>query len=242
MTINSFAIDIISDYEYENISPPPDKGSPKPLDLVQYEAYLSRELPRSVRKELEMAMESLIGPIEETLKNQLENIVRNCQERLSRNYQPSIQSSSQRCLEQTTSITLGETSTADVSNPTVSSMAAIIPDSLAQYAVPADSSLDLWSGLEDVSRTNQATSSESAYYSDLHDTSTVFARATSDLSMLPLGNENFEYAGMMSELQTEQTPSFEVPLLHSGTRKGKEKATYSQSETQWHHIHSHQQN
>jgi hypothetical protein len=241
VTTNIFVTDINSDYEYENISPPPDKGSPKPQDLVQYEAYLSRELPRSVRKELEMAMESLIGPIEETLKNQLENIVRNCQERLSRNYQPTVQSSSQRHLEQTTAITLGETSTANFSNPTASSMAATIPDSLAQYAIPADSSLDLWSGLEDVSHKNQATSSESAYYSDLHDSSTVFARATSDLSILPLGNESFEYAGMMSDLQTEQTPSFEVPLLHSGTRKGKEKATYNQSDTQWRHIYSHQQ-
>ena len=47
---------------------------------------MSRELPRKVRKELEIAIEKIIGPVEETLKNQLENIIRNCQERLSREY------------------------------------------------------------------------------------------------------------------------------------------------------------
>jgi len=47
---------------------------------------MTRELPRKVRKELEIAIEKMIGPVEETLKNQLESLVRNCQERLSREF------------------------------------------------------------------------------------------------------------------------------------------------------------
>jgi hypothetical protein len=45
---------------------------------------MSRELPRKVRKELEIAIEKMVGPVEETLKNQLEGLIRNCHERLSR--------------------------------------------------------------------------------------------------------------------------------------------------------------
>jgi hypothetical protein len=183
-----------------------------------------------------MAMEKIIGPIEETLKNQLENIVRNCQETLSRNYHPTLESSSQRYLEHTTASMLEENPTANFPNSTLPSMAATIPDPLAQYAVPADSSLDLWSGLGGFSQTNQATSSESAYYSDLQDPSTVFASTTSDLCMLPLGNESFGYPRMTGDLQTPQAPSFEIPLSDNGTRKGKEKATNNLPDTQWRHV------
>ncbi|KAJ4291639.1 NAD-dependent protein deacylase SIR2rp2 [Kalmusia sp. IMI 367209] len=63
--------------------------SPKDPTLTQYEAYMNRELPRKVRKELEIAIEKLVGPLEETLKNQLEGLIRNCQERLSRDFEQS---------------------------------------------------------------------------------------------------------------------------------------------------------
>jgi hypothetical protein len=47
---------------------------------------MSRELPRKVRKELEIAIEKMVGPVEETLKNQLEGLIRSCHERLSREF------------------------------------------------------------------------------------------------------------------------------------------------------------
>jgi hypothetical protein len=47
---------------------------------------MNRELPRKVRKVLEIEIEKMMGPVEETLKNQLESIIRNCHEGLSQSY------------------------------------------------------------------------------------------------------------------------------------------------------------
>ncbi|KAF2635689.1 hypothetical protein P280DRAFT_169289 [Massarina eburnea CBS 473.64] len=58
---------------------------------------MSRELPRKVRRELKIAIEKLVGPIEETLKTRLEVLVRNFPERLSREYvQDKVSSDSSR--------------------------------------------------------------------------------------------------------------------------------------------------
>lgn len=64
--------------------------SPTSAGFARYEAYLSRELPISVRHELEVAMEEELGPIEERLKGRLESIVRACQERIFKQYQDAV--------------------------------------------------------------------------------------------------------------------------------------------------------
>jgi hypothetical protein len=51
---------IVYNYD-EELDQQPDP-TPKSAAFAQYEAYLSRELPRSVRQELEIAMERELGP------------------------------------------------------------------------------------------------------------------------------------------------------------------------------------
>jgi hypothetical protein len=55
---------------------------------------MKRELPRKIRKALQTALESKLGPIAETLKNELENIVRGAQETLMQSYLDSVQTTS----------------------------------------------------------------------------------------------------------------------------------------------------
>jgi hypothetical protein len=69
------------DPESDMIVPQQGDKSPKALELKQFDAYLKRELPRKIRKELEAAMERIMGPMEETLQRQLEDIVRDCHEK-----------------------------------------------------------------------------------------------------------------------------------------------------------------
>jgi hypothetical protein len=82
-------------YDYGEDIKQESSHSPTSGSFARYEAYLSRELPRSVRRELEIAMERELGPIEERLKSQLEIIVRNCQERLFKMYQDAIPSNNE---------------------------------------------------------------------------------------------------------------------------------------------------
>lgn len=86
VTTNAVAV-----YDYPTELDQQPDPSPRSAAFAQYEAYLSRELPRSVRQELEAAMELELGPIEERLKSKLETIVRSCQERLFRTYQETFQ-------------------------------------------------------------------------------------------------------------------------------------------------------
>lgn len=65
--------------------------SPKSPDVQQFNAFLKRELPRTIRKTLQALLESKLGPIEETLKNELESIVRDAHESLTRSYLSSAQ-------------------------------------------------------------------------------------------------------------------------------------------------------
>ncbi|OCK99731.1 uncharacterized protein K441DRAFT_673257 [Cenococcum geophilum 1.58] len=66
-------------------------NSPGSTGFARYEEFLSRELPRHVRKELELAMDSELELIEDRLKSQLVDIVRDCQEKLFHIYQESLQ-------------------------------------------------------------------------------------------------------------------------------------------------------
>ncbi|KAH8717068.1 hypothetical protein GQ44DRAFT_762312 [Phaeosphaeriaceae sp. PMI808] len=63
-----------------------NNASPEPLGVQQFGAFLKRELPRLIRKELQTVLESKIGPLEETLKNELEDRIKSCQERLTKQY------------------------------------------------------------------------------------------------------------------------------------------------------------
>jgi hypothetical protein len=213
----------------------PNSSSPDLPDLIQYKAYLSRELPRSVRKELELAMETFLGPIEETLKNQLENIVRDCQERLSRQYQQILQSSvhiptafaeTEENLQPQNAISL-----ASNANPVNRMLLPNSLDVLAQYSVPADSSLNLWTGYELLPHTKQATSSDPESYSETQNFSKSFAQNTSTIS-LSVGTDSIESSGYTLELNhTPQSASSGDAVWYAG--KGKEKAASENIDTQW---------
>jgi hypothetical protein len=152
----------------------PQQGdtSPKALELKQFDAYLKRELPRKIRKELEAAMERIMGPMEETLQRQLEDIVRDCHENLTRSY----------CsVAQPTDAIPGEI--AGPSRATEKSEFASLPmldepaldthsttlqaDALSQYNVPPESSPQLWPDMMQPPDNflTEATWSDSVYFS-----------------------------------------------------------------------------
>ena len=63
------------------------RGDTEPLDeLSRYEQYLRRELPPAVRRELELALDRNLEPLEERLKAQLIEIVRDLQLQLFQSY------------------------------------------------------------------------------------------------------------------------------------------------------------
>lgn len=237
-TVARFRINRIPDYDY-NVGPAmPDNGSPKPQALVQYEAFLSRELPRKVRKELETAIENLIGPIEETLKNQLENIIRNCHESLSRTYQQ--RASSSPSLQKPPEIQSIATELKGRSAKPF--LEEIVSDVLAPYVVPTESSQDIWPGLEFLSHNNHVTSSDSGYYSHVHNPVTDSVDDTwcssfsCDPSMPEVGNESFDQMGGMSAREALTTSAFDTPVRYVGKGKGKQKVDQTGSNAQWHYY------
>ncbi|KAJ4360810.1 uncharacterized protein N0V89_001377 [Didymosphaeria variabile] len=129
--------------------------------LAQYEAYMNRELPRKVRKELEIAIGKLFGPLEETLKNQLEGLIRNCQERLSRDFVKSKESAHERGLDATSELA-GPSDSG--TQPQIGATAT--PSVLAPYTVPMDSSFELWQGMDATFNLQTSTYPDSAYYSE----------------------------------------------------------------------------
>jgi hypothetical protein len=161
------------DYDPNDYTLPeqPESGSPKPAELEQFDAFLRRELPRTIRKSLQAALESSFGPIEETLKNELENIVRDAQETLTRSYIGGVQMS-----DLASGVLFASTGNAQ---PTQSSSVANLDmcnsaqpihfgtDALSQYFVPPDAIL---ASLPDLAPPSDkantcATLSDSAYYS-----------------------------------------------------------------------------
>lgn len=82
---------IYVDYDYDLTLEQKTDNFPGSTGFARYEEFLSRELPRHVRKELELAMDSELEPIEDRLKSRLVDIVRSCQEKLFRMYQESLQ-------------------------------------------------------------------------------------------------------------------------------------------------------
>jgi hypothetical protein len=144
--------------------------SPQPQELKQFDAYLKRELPRKIRKELQVALQSMIGPIEETFKNDLENIVRNCQEALTRTYLEITRSSGSSSRTQTepgkpvnTAQPAGVTESGGFSpyRPVIDES-----DRLSQYFLPPDSTLESWPEvMTSVDNQYPPALSDSAYFS-----------------------------------------------------------------------------
>ncbi|KAH4037652.1 hypothetical protein HBI56_222930 [Parastagonospora nodorum] len=139
------------------------RESPKPPELEQFDAFLKRELPRTIRKTLQAALESRIGPIEETLKNELEGIVRDAQEALTRSYLSSTQNSgpSSASVLHSTDGTLhpNDSCANDLMQKSQSTT-----DSLSQYLVPPEA-MSAW--IPDVPHPidDSSTLTDSAYHS-----------------------------------------------------------------------------
>jgi hypothetical protein len=141
--------------------------SPRPAELQQFDAFLKRELPRTIRKTLQTALESRIGPIEETLKNELESIVRDAQETLTRSYLSSAQT-----------LSLSSGSKAGPTEQTASTQSSltdatgklklIIPnDALSPYSIPPEANSSCLPQIQRLAEFSGkcASSSDSAYYS-----------------------------------------------------------------------------
>jgi hypothetical protein len=153
-------------YDYDEDTKQESNHSPTSAGFARYEAYLSRELPRSVRRELELAMENELGPIEEKLKSQLELIVRNCQERLFKIYQDAIQSNDEGgdsdLVETEIPCEAGPSNSMD----TASNLLAIsATDDLAAYQVPPEIPFQFWNNFLEYPGREGNQSSDSAYNS-----------------------------------------------------------------------------
>jgi hypothetical protein len=161
------------DYELDNEPSPGhhENKSPKAPEFKQFGAYMSRELPRRVRKALEVAMESIIGPIEETLKTEMENIVRNCQEQLTISFMDSM-----RALASPLNAIPGASGILPIpQQPRAVDMTAVdtidkyvsTNEDLSQYFVPPYTTLEPWPELVNVADLGNypSTQSDSAYFS-----------------------------------------------------------------------------
>jgi hypothetical protein len=132
---------------------------------------MSRELPRRVRKALEVAMERIIGPIEETLKTEMENIVRNCQEQLTISFMDSIQAltSPPHATPGPSGILPIPQQPRAVDMPGVDTIDKYVStnEDLSQYFVPPYTTLEPWPELVNVAALGNypPTQSDSAYLS-----------------------------------------------------------------------------
>ncbi|KAL2008441.1 hypothetical protein VTN00DRAFT_6635 [Thermoascus crustaceus] len=139
-------------YDYDLAFKQLSAKSPESAAFTRHEEFLSRELPREVRRELELATERELEPIEERLKGRLVDIVRTCQER--RLYQNSLEPSREtdqpviaNGTGNTQSGQLNETPTEPPSEPFGSRETT--KDLLAPFQVPPCSTLYSLSDFED---------------------------------------------------------------------------------------------
>ena len=151
----------ITDYEDAIVEHEARKQSPRDPTLAQYEAYMNRELPRKVRQELEIAIEKLVGPLEETLKNQLEGLIRNCQEKLSKEYEHSKASSSDKTSDLSSALAgpSGVDESLEISN-------TLHSGALAPYFIPDESSLHPWPLIDLGEDPSVGAFSDSTYFSN----------------------------------------------------------------------------
>jgi hypothetical protein len=144
-----------------------DGKTPRSPELRQFDAFLRRELPRTIRKMLEAALESKMGPIEETLKNDLENMVRDAQDKLTRSYLRSAEPS-----DMTSGAFAGpsnsapQTQSPSLSQPPTAPMSLVMED-LPQFLLPPDTIPASLLSLDHVmdNTGSSARQTDSAYYS-----------------------------------------------------------------------------
>jgi hypothetical protein len=164
--------DSCKDYETQNdtANEQAENQSPKPPELKEFDAFLRRELPRKVRKELEATLKSIIGPIEETLKSELETIVRLCQETLTTDYFNNTKASAPVPMAPVGStaqdLPKSSSSTPNSNEPTVTDFATIAPGHLSQYLVEPESAPDLLSELSEPTEKHTG-SNDHVMWSDL---------------------------------------------------------------------------
>lgn len=77
---------------YFELPTPAERGGPGgSAAMDRYDEFMSRELPRRVKKALELRIEQDFSPVEETLRRQLPDIVRGLYQTLSEDFRKSIQ-------------------------------------------------------------------------------------------------------------------------------------------------------
>ena len=219
------------DYDDEDTVDGANGQSPQTPELVEYEAYMSRELPRKVRKELEVAIERLTGPIEENLKNQLEKLIRNCQERLSKDFLQSklrIADMPRRPFE--ADGTTDEVSTADEpseqapiaegnADPQCAQTSSL---DLTQYAALPEPSMEAWPLPWDLSCFSHEASSDSGYISNIP------AALPSDPWWVPPDFGLLPYSSSIDGPDKPQRPSdsdISPPHTREGNERGNEDGT-----------------
>jgi hypothetical protein len=217
------------DLDLEDALGQPERGSPKPPEIQQFDAYMKRELPRIIRKALEAKIENLFGPIQETLKNDLENIVRDCQEDLTRNYMNTMQPSntllwnrkhSAKHQQQTPQGAIIDSQSPGMALPNL--------DQLAKYFVPPDAPSDPWLGVTQPSSSGhmQDSFSDSANYSLSTNAQNQF---WDDLWLNSMSSNNMGDILSASEPRDVQTntmsydnePMFQPPETYTGKGKGR---------------------
>jgi hypothetical protein len=209
-----------------NISTP---GEPALLDL---DAFMRNELPRTTRDSLRAAIEQSVGPIEDDLTNQLERIMENAYDKLLTAYRDSKRTSS------TSSGTSADSPLSNVLQPVCTP--AEIAGSLAQSLRPSEDALPQTAtqpGAESDLEPNGAlltgtTSTQQAFrdsaYSSLPD-EIPYPSCVSDV----LENDWFDYNAFDSfvdESMFDEISDSEEPPLAG---KGKEKAVEDDACTHW---------
>ena len=85
---NPFVADIFNiDYDGSYLDDSVEGASAADAEWAEYEEFLRRELPQSVRRELELRVDELLESAEETLKTELPRIFRDLQLRIFQDYQ-----------------------------------------------------------------------------------------------------------------------------------------------------------
>lgn len=208
--------------------------SPKSPELKQFDAFLKRELPRTIRKRLQVYLERSFGPIEETIKNELEGIVRDAQEALTRGFlgttppehsHAETKAGSAREEINTWQLNVSQAGPSDPRSHVQPQM-----DALAPYFVPPDATGTGPSSTELLTANDNAvtTLSDSAYYSlptqdlqfDEDWLNTIIDDSTWNLSLDQHSSEEIAHIGSRIEWSTEEVPQT------SYTGKGKGKAAY----------------
>lgn len=175
-----------------------------------------------MRKELEIAIGKIFGPLEETLKNQLEGLIRNCQERLTRDYE-----SSKAGAEIELTDDLPESvAPSDIGTKLLPDVRSTEPSGvMAPYTVPMESAFDPWQGMTNVPPSLQnSTWSESAYFSEINyplpsDPWWPLTTATAQIQSLH-GSESCHIGSISTEGRIEDY-GFADGVPYKGKGKGK---------------------